>query len=133
MAVERVPRIRFGLSRTLPPSSSVATSSTRRCSPRTPRGSTNGCPDWGRFGISAFEADSDAEIDVVCQTRLVRFPTVVVFERSMLERAGVDVVPTFRRPHVTLCHESIDQLVERLVHCEHRVLINPYHVTESEE
>ncbi len=39
-------------------------------------------PDWGRFGISAFEADNDAEIDVVCQTRLVRFPTVVVFERE---------------------------------------------------
>ena len=90
-------------------------------------------PDWDRFGISAFEADSDAEIDVVCQTRLVRFPTVVVFEREALERAGIDVVPTFRRPHVTLCHEALDQLVERLVHCEHRVLINPYHVTDSEE
>ena len=63
-------------------------------------------PDWDRYGISAFEPDNDAEIDVVCQTRLVRFPTVVVFER-----------------------EALDQLVERLVHFEHRVLINPYHVT----
>ncbi len=30
-------------------------------------------PDWGRYGISAFEAENDAEIDVVCQTRLIRF------------------------------------------------------------
>jgi hypothetical protein len=90
-------------------------------------------PDRGRYGISAFEADTDAEIDAVCQTRMVRFATVVVFERQDLERAGVHVVPTFRRPHVTLCHESLDQLVERLVHCEHRVLQNPYHVAESKE
>ena len=52
---------------------------------------------------------------------------------TALERAGVQIVPTFRRPHVTLCHEALDQLVERLVHCEHRVLRNPYHVAESEE
>ena len=89
--------------------------------------------DWGRYGVSAFEAENDAEIDVVCQTRLIRFTAVVVFEREALERAGVHVVPTFRHPHVTLCHEELDQLVERLVHCEHRVLINPYHVAESEE
>ena len=90
-------------------------------------------PDWGRYGISAFEAENDAEIAVVCQTRLVRFASVVVFEREDLERAGVHVVPTFRRPHVTLCHELLDQLVERLVHCEHPVLRNPYHVAEGKE
>jgi hypothetical protein len=90
-------------------------------------------PDWGRFGISAFEADSEAEIDVICETRLVRFPTIVVFDRAALERAGIEVVATFRRPHVTLCHEVLDQFVERMVHCGHRVLTNPYHVTESEE
>ena len=38
--------------------------------------------DGGRFGISEFEADGDAEIDVICQTRLVRFATVIVFERA---------------------------------------------------
>jgi hypothetical protein len=89
-------------------------------------------PDWGRYGISAFEADNDAEIDAVCQTRLVRFATVVVFERNVLDRAGVQIVPTFRRPHVTLCHEALDELVDRLLQCEHRVLRNPYHVTDSE-
>ena len=87
--------------------------------------------EWGRYGISAFEAANDAEIDAVCQTRLVRFATVVVFDRHALDEAGIEIVPTFRRPHVTLCHQALEQLVERLVHCEHRVLSNPYHVAET--
>lgn len=28
--------------------------------------------EWGRFGISAFYASSEDEIDAICQTRLVR-------------------------------------------------------------
>ena len=63
----------------------------------------------------------------------MRFATVVVFQRAALQRAGVHIVPTFERPNVTLCHEALGQLVDRLVHCEHRVLRNPYHVAESEE
>ncbi len=82
--------------------------------------------DWGRFGISAFSAASDDEIDAVCQTRLVRFPTVAVFRRSDLEIAGIEVVPTFRTPHVTLCHEQLEELVDRLVNCAHTVRVNPY-------
>lgn len=40
-----------------------------------------------------FEAGNDAEIDVVYQTRLVRFGTVVLFGREALERAGVQIAP----------------------------------------
>lgn len=87
--------------------------------------------DWGRYGISAFEANSRAEIDAICQTCLVRFSTVVVFERNSVELAGVDIVATFRRPHVTLCHERLDALVAGLLHCEHRVLENPYNVPDD--
>ena len=87
--------------------------------------------EWGRFGISAFQATSEPEIDVVCQTRLVRFASVVVFRRADLEMAGVEIVPTFRRPHVTLCHEQLDELVTRLLRCEHSVLPNPYNVADD--
>ena len=87
--------------------------------------------DWGRFGISAFYAASDEEIDAICQTRLVRFPVVVVFRRADLEQAGVQVVPTFRTPHVTLCHEQLDEFVRRLLRCERAVRSNPYHVSDE--
>ncbi|MFN0092130.1 MAG: hypothetical protein ACKVWR_17970 [Acidimicrobiales bacterium] len=68
----------------------------------------------------------------MCQARLVRFDTVVVFGRRDLEAAGVEIVPTFRTPHVTLCRSDLDELVERLLRCRHVVRVNPYHVDDEE-
>ena len=87
--------------------------------------------DWRRYGISAFHAASEAEIDVLCQTRLIRFATVVVFRWTDLVAAGVQIVPTFRTPHVSLCHEQLDDLVAGLLGCEHRLLANPYTVNDG--
>lgn len=89
--------------------------------------------NWGRYGISAFYAANDAEINALCEDRLVRFAQVLVFDRLDLERAGVEIIPTFRTPHVTLCHSMLDQLVERLTMCDHREISNPYHVAEPGE
>ena len=69
----------------------------------------------------------DAEVDALCETRLRQWAIAVVFERSALEANGIDVVPTFRTPHVTLAHAELEELVERLTSCEHRVVVNPYH------
>jgi hypothetical protein len=82
---------------------------------------------WGRYGVSAFLANDDAEVDALCETRLRQWAIAVVFERSALEANGIDVVPTFRTPHVTLAHAELEELVERLMSCEHRVVVNPYH------
>lgn len=85
---------------------------------------------WGRYGVSAFLAESNAEVDALCETKLRQWPTAVVFRRSALEAAGVEVVPTFRTPHVTLAATVLADLVDRLVNCEHRVVVNPYHEAE---
>lgn len=82
---------------------------------------------WGRYGISAYFAADDEEIDVLCKTRLERFGTVAVFYVSALNAAGMEVVPTFRRPHATLAHADLDVLVDGLRSCEHRILNNRYH------
>lgn len=50
-------------------------------------------PGWDRYGISAFLAADDHEIDVLCETRLERFGTVAVFRRTGLEEAGIEIVP----------------------------------------
>lgn len=86
---------------------------------------------WGRYGISAFYATNDAEVDALCETRLVQFPTVVVFQRAELEANGIDVVATFRTPHVTLTADDLDELVHRLLACGHAARPNPYHVAEG--
>ena len=63
---------------------------------------------------------------------LVRLDVVVSAEdASLLEAAGIEVVPTFRTPHVTLAHAELDELLQRLSDCEHNILENPYHEDES--
>ena len=89
-------------------------------------------PDWGRFGISAFYAASDAEVDALCEAKLNAFPTVAVFRRDELEASGLLVVPTFRTPHVTIAHDELEELVRRLLGCGHVDLVNPYHEREED-
>jgi hypothetical protein len=86
-------------------------------------------PAWRRYGLSAFHADGDAEIDLLCQVELVRFPRIVVLSRLELERAGVEVVPTFHRPHVTLAAADLAVLLEVIGSATDR-RVNPYHVGE---
>ena len=83
-------------------------------------------PDWRRYGISAFYAADDEEVDALCQTKLVRFPTIVVFERVDLEGTGIEIVGTFRTPHVTLAHRQLECLIETLMSCPHKLVLNPY-------
>jgi hypothetical protein len=82
---------------------------------------------WGKHGVSAFAALDEAEVDAICETRLERFAVLVAYRREDLERTGIEVVPTFRRPHVTIAHPSVDALVLGLQSCEHRTLSNRYH------
>jgi hypothetical protein len=82
---------------------------------------------WGRYGVSAFLATDDAEVDALCETRLRQWAIAIVFTRSALEAGGIEVVPTFRTPHVTLAHAELATLVQGLTSCEHRAVVNPYH------
>ena len=86
--------------------------------------------EWDRYGVSAFVATGDDEIDALCETRMRAWAVVVVFDRKALEVSGVQIVPTFRVPHVTLAHTNLDDLLNRLVSCDHRVVVNPYHEPE---
>ena len=84
-------------------------------------------PAWGRYGVSAFLASDVAEVDVLCETRLERFATVVVFQRHDLIAAGIEVVPTFRAPHVTLAATELELLVAGLLACQHETMANGHH------
>ena len=59
-------------------------------------------PDWGRCGVSGYYARGEDEVAALCQMKLANFATVVVFTRADLEAGGIDVIGTFRTPHVTL-------------------------------
>lgn len=82
---------------------------------------------WGRYGVSGFLAADGDEVDVLCETRLERFAIVLVFRRADLLVTGIEVVPTFRRPHVTLAHPDVDALVSGLRSCKRVEILNPHH------
>jgi len=84
-------------------------------------------PGWDRTGVSAYYARNEPEIDAVCQDKLSNFETVVVFAGADLKRAGIDIVGTFRTPHVTLAGPDLETLVVALTSCPHESRLNPYH------
>jgi hypothetical protein len=84
---------------------------------------------WGRYGVSAYHANGDDEIDLLCRVELVRFPLVVVLTRNALESAGIEVVATFHRPHVTLAAADLGVLLDPLARATDR-RANPYHGAE---
>jgi len=131
MAGERVPRVRLA---TIPDEALLVVRGDELLAEileRDARRFRRRFDQWGRFGVSGFLAVDDDEVDALCETRLVLFETVVVFRRVDLTDAGIDVVPTFRRPHVTLAHAELDELVSRLRACEHRQLENPYYERDT--
>jgi len=85
-------------------------------------------PEWGRYGLSAYHASGDMEVDQLCRIELVRFPFVVVLSRVALEEA-VEVVPTGHRPHVTLASTDLSALLGAVGGAIDR-RANPYHVGE---
>lgn len=84
--------------------------------------------DWGRWGLSAFHAGSDLEVDHLACDRLQGYEVLSVYPISALLEAGFDVVPTFRRPHVTITWaDDLDTGLDRLDSAEHVRRENPYH------
>ena len=63
-------------------------------------------PDWQRWGLSAYYARSEAEIEDLAADQLERFPMLVVLRIAELLAAGFEVVPTFRTPHVTIAFQG---------------------------
>jgi hypothetical protein len=87
-------------------------------------------PAWGRTGVSAFHAADQLEVDILCAERLERFAEVVLFSVTALRASGVDIVATFRTPHVTLAAPDAPTLVRRLLATPHQVIANAYHESE---
>ncbi len=91
-------------------------------------------PDWGRWGLSAFYACSDDEIDDLAFDRLHQFGVLRVYRVADLEAAGFELVPTFRTPHVTVAWASdFDEGLGRLASACHQERGNPYHERDRPE
>ncbi len=86
---------------------------------------------FGEFGVSLMGARDDAELDELARTVLRRFRLLTVMTAGALRRVGLELRPTFRRPHYSVMLAELDEDVERLLRCENEIRINPYFDAEE--
>ena len=84
-------------------------------------------PDWQRFGLSAYYASSEEAIETLAEGELERFPELVIYNVADLLANGIEVVPTFRTPHVTLAFRDLSGGLAVLNGVEHERRMNRYH------
>jgi hypothetical protein len=85
-------------------------------------------PDWGRYGLSAFYARDDTEIEDLAANQLRRFPILELLRPAGLTAAGFELVPTFRTPHVTIAFSGgLDERLATLESLDVDRRTNPYH------
>lgn len=85
-------------------------------------------PGWGRYGLSAFYARDDIEIEDLAASQLRRFPTLELLQPGDLRSAGFELVPTFRTPHVTIAFDGdLDERLATLEALDVDRWANPYH------
>jgi len=88
---------------------------------------------FGEYGVSVLAAPGDAMLDSLARTTLRREATLALLRVGDIRRAGLEVRPTFRRPHYTVMLPDLDTDLRRLVACENTVQVNPHYIpTESQ-
>jgi len=80
---------------------------------------------FGLPGISVFGAPDDAAVEKLGATRLVRFDVLTLVTAGDIRTAGLEVLPTFRRPHYTVLLPDLVDDLYRLLACDTVVRINP--------
>lgn len=85
-------------------------------------------PDWDRWGLSAFYARHDSDVDDLAGDQLERFPLLRLYRPAVLDAAGFQIVPTFRAPHVTIAFDGdLEVGLQQLRVADHDERHNPYH------
>lgn len=67
-------------------------------------------------------------MDVLARDRLAQFAVLVLMTAATIRRAGLELRPTFRRPHYTIMLPDLDSDIDRLKSCEKVQRTNQYHV-----
>ena len=83
---------------------------------------------YATFGISVFAA-RDLTVDELAQRApLIRFEQLTLMTVRALRAAGMRLEPTGRNPrHFDIGFDDLDDGIARLLGCEHRTVVNPYH------
>jgi DUF1680 family protein len=88
---------------------------------------------YGFYGISVFAETEEVPWTDLAASRFAKAEWLVLFTAGELVDAGLELWDTGVAPHFDVVHDSLAELVERMLGTSHRVLQNPHHVTGGDQ
>lgn len=88
---------------------------------------------FGEYGVSVLAASDALGLREVAAGPLRRYRQLTITSAGAIRGAGLELRPTFRRPHYTVIFPTLDDGVRRLLSCQNEVIENPHHDDEGEE
>jgi hypothetical protein len=80
---------------------------------------------YGFYGVLVFAEVGGLTWEDIASTKLSRAEWVVLFTAGALLANGLDLWDTGQAPHYDIVHDDPEQLIGRILGCEHRVVRNP--------
>jgi len=80
---------------------------------------------YGFWGVSVFAAVGGHDLTWIASNKLLSAGMLVLFRAGDLFAAGLELWDTGQSPHYDVVHHDVDELVGRLVACQHRIIRNP--------
>ena len=81
---------------------------------------------YGFYGVSVFAEVGGLTWEDLASTKLRRATWLVLFTARVLLANGLELWDTGQAPHYDIVHHDLDELVGRILGCEHRVVENPH-------
>lgn len=81
---------------------------------------------FGEYGISVLAAPDDASLDALARSTLRREAILTLTTAGAIRQRGLELRPTFRRPHYTVMLPDPERDVLRLLSCEAVARPNPH-------
>ena len=81
---------------------------------------------FGEYGVSVLAAPTSEDLEELERSTLQRFEVVTLMAVGTIRAAGLELVPTFRRPHYTVLLPELDSDIERLLGCNNEIRRNPH-------
>lgn len=86
---------------------------------------------FGEYGVSVLGASTEAGIDELAGGLLRRFEILTMMKSGALLGSGIELRPTFRRPHYTVMLPDPDEDIFRLLRCDNERRVNDYYKPEE--
>jgi hypothetical protein len=86
---------------------------------------------FGEYGVSVLGAASDVVLDEFAGGPLQRFHVLTIMTVGALRRSGLELRPTFRRPHYTVMLPNLDDDVNRFLRCHNEIRTNVHYSPEE--